>query len=415
MSMDRLLRAWPIAAILTFALSIRLWRLSLPTGYIFDEVYYAKNANSLLSSAVELDAQGQAEFVVHPPFGKWLIAIGIRFFGNEEFGWRFASAIFGTLSILLIYLIVKKLFNSEFLSITAALLMAFDGLNLVMSRVALLDIFLMFFILLSIYFLIINNLWLSGSAIGLALSIKWSAAFLIPLFILFVVVYNKVTFRNLLKVMGQFTLLPISIYFASWSGWIFSSQGWARQSESNVFASLWNYHLQILDFHQGLDDKHAYQANPWSWLVLGRPTSFYYESPSDCGAEKCAQEILAIGTPLLWWISIFAVAITFGFLVTKLERAAAIILLGFAGTYLPWFFIQSRTTFYFYSISTLPFLILALIYCFNQLLNSAIYRKYIISFVVLVAINFIYFLPIYLGISIPYSQWLSRMWFESWI
>jgi dolichyl-phosphate-mannose--protein O-mannosyl transferase len=415
MSMDRLLRAWPIAAILTFALSIRLWRLSLPTGYIFDEVYYAKNANSLLSSAVELDAQGQAEFVVHPPFGKWLIAIGIRFFGNEEFGWRFASAIFGTLSILLIYLIVKKLFNSEFLSITAALLMAFDGLNLVMSRVALLDIFLMFFILLSVYFLITNNLWLSGSAIGLALSIKWSAAFLIPLVILFVVIYNKVTFRNLYKVVSQFTLLPISIYFASWSGWIFSSQGWARQSESNVFASLWNYHLQILDFHQGLDDKHAYQANPWSWLVLGRPTSFYYESPSDCGAEKCAQEILAIGTPLLWWISIFAVAITFGFLVTKLERAAAIILLGFAGTYLPWFFIQSRTTFYFYSISILPFLILALIYCFNQLLKIANYKKYIISFVILVAINFIYFLPIYLGISIPYSQWLSRMWFGSWI
>jgi dolichyl-phosphate-mannose--protein O-mannosyl transferase len=415
MSMDRLLRAWPIAAILTFALSIRLWRLSLPTGYIFDEVYYAKNANSLLSSAVELDAQGQAEFVVHPPFGKWLIAIGIRFFGNEEFGWRFTSAIFGTLSILLFYLIVKKLFNSEFLSITAALLMAFDGLNLVMSRVALLDIFLMFFILLSIYFLITNNLWLSGSAIGLAISIKWSAAFLIPLVILFVVIYNKVTFRNLYKVVSQFTLLPISIYFASWSGWIFSSQGWARQSESNVFASLWNYHLQILDFHQGLDDKHAYQANPWSWLVLGRPTSFYYESPSDCGAEKCAQEILAIGTPLLWWISIFAVAITFGFLVTKLERAAAIILLGFVGTYLPWFFIQSRTTFYFYSISILPFLILALIYCFNQLLNIANYKKYIISFVILVAINFIYFLPIYLGISIPYSQWLSRMWFESWI
>jgi dolichyl-phosphate-mannose--protein O-mannosyl transferase len=415
MSMDRLLRAWPIASILTFALSIRLWRLNLPTGYIFDEVYYAKNANSLLSSAVELDAQGQAEFVVHPPFGKWLIAIGIRLFGNEEFGWRFASAIIGTLSIILIYLIVKKLFNSEFLSITAALLMALDGLNLVMSRVALLDIFLMFFILLSFYFLIINNLWLSGSAIGLALSIKWSAAFLIPLVILFVVVYNKVTFRNLYKVVSQFTLLPISIYFVSWSGWIFSSQGWARQSESNVYASLWNYHIQILDFHQGLDDKHAYQANPWSWLVLGRPTSFYYESPRDCGAEKCAQEILAIGTPLLWWISIFAVAITFGFLVTKLDRVAAIILLGFAGTYLPWFFIQSRTTFYFYSISILPFLILALIYCFNQLLNSAIYKKYIISFVILVTINFIYFLPIYLGISIPYSQWLSRMWFESWI
>jgi dolichyl-phosphate-mannose--protein O-mannosyl transferase len=88
--MDRLLRAWPISAILTFALSIRLWRLNQPSGYIFDEVYYAKNANSLISSAVELDGQGQAEFVVHPPLGKWLIAIGIRVFGNSEFGWRFA-------------------------------------------------------------------------------------------------------------------------------------------------------------------------------------------------------------------------------------------------------------------------------------------------------------------------------------
>ena len=216
MSMDRLLRAWPISAILTFALSIRLWRLNQPSGYIFDEVYYAKNANSLISSAVELDGQGQAEFVVHPPLGKWLIAIGIRVFGNSEFGWRFASAIFGTLSILLIYLVVKKLFNSEFLSITAALLMTFDGLNLVMSRVALLDIFLMFFILLSFYFLIINNLWLSGSAIGLALAVKWSAAFLIPLLIIFVVIYNKINFKNFFKVIYMFHIKISLTYIKIW-------------------------------------------------------------------------------------------------------------------------------------------------------------------------------------------------------
>jgi len=354
MSMDRLLRAWPISAILTFALSIRLWRLNQPSGYIFDEVYYAKNANSLISSAVELDGQGQAEFVVHPPLGKWLIAIGIRVFGNSEFGWRFASAIFGSLSILLIYLVVKKLFNSEFLSITAALLMTFDGLNLVMSRVALLDIFLMFFILLSFYFLTINNLWLSGSAIGFALAIKWSAAFLIPLLIIFVVIYNKINFKNFFKVLNQFVFLPILIYVISWSGWIFSGKG-------------------------------------------------------------CAQEILALGTPILWWSSIFAVAICFGFLITKLERSVAIILVGFAGTYLPWFFIQNRTTFYFYSISILPFLILSIIYCLNLLIINIKYKKYVLGFIFVVALNFIYFLPIYLGVSIPYSQWLSRMWFESWI
>ncbi|NBQ60214.1 MAG: phospholipid carrier-dependent glycosyltransferase, partial [Actinobacteria bacterium] len=190
MSATRLLRITPMTAILAFSLAIRLWRLNLPAGYIFDEVYYAKNANSLLTSAVELNGQGQAEFVVHPPLGKWLIAIGIKIFGNNEFGWRFVAAIFGTLSILLLYLIVKKLFNSEFLSVTAALLMSLDGLNLVMSRVALLDIFLMVFILVTFYFLLINNLWMSGFALGLALATKWSAAFLIPFIFLFLAIYN---------------------------------------------------------------------------------------------------------------------------------------------------------------------------------------------------------------------------------
>lgn len=415
MSATRLLRITPITAILAFSLAIRLWRLNLPAGYIFDEVYYAKNANSLLTSAVELNGQGQAEFVVHPPLGKWLIAIGIKIFGNNEFGWRFVAAIFGTLSILLLYLIVKKLFNSEFLSVTAALLMSLDGLNLVMSRVALLDIFLMVFILVTFYFLLINNLWMSGFALGLALATKWSAAFLIPFIFLFLAIYNKVNFKAILKLISQFVVLPILVYIISWSGWIFSVKGWARESGSNIFASFWNYHIQILDFHRGLTEKHSYQANPWSWLVLGRPTSFFYDSSGNCGNEKCAQEILAMGTPILWWSSIFAVAITFGFFIRNLERSAAIILFGFAGTYLPWFFIQDRTTFYFYAVSTLPFLILSLIYSFEKLIKLRNINKFIVIFIILVAINFIYFLPIYLGITIPYSHWLSRMWLPSWI
>lgn len=81
---------------------------------------------------------------MHPPFGKWLIGIGIKLFGNNEFGWRSSSALFGSASVLLIYLITKRLFKSEFLALLAAVLMAVDGLSLVMSRVALLDIFLMF-------------------------------------------------------------------------------------------------------------------------------------------------------------------------------------------------------------------------------------------------------------------------------
>ena len=415
MNRARLREIAPISLIIAFALILRLWRLNLPKSYIFDEVYYAKNANSLIRNGVELNAQGQAEFIVHPPLGKWLIGIGIKVFGNDEFGWRISAAVIGTLSVVLIYLITKELFKSVFLSNIAAALMAFDGLALVMSRVALLDIFLMFFILLAFYFLIKNNIWLSGVAIGLAAATKWSAIFLIPFFILLTINYFQIEPVKWLKRAAQYIFLPSLVYLLSWSGWIFTSGGWDRQSGSNVFTSLWKYHTAILDFHRNLVETHLYAANPWSWLILGRPTSFFYETPSGCGVSSCSQEILAIGTPILWWAGIFAIAVTFGFFVTNRDRISMIILAGIAGTYLPWFLIQSRTTFYFYAISILPFLILALIYSFNWALKYGDYRKQIIGFLVVVALNFIYFLPILLGIEIPYSQWLSRMWLKSWI
>ena len=415
MNKSRLREFAPITLILGFALTLRLWRLNQPKGYIFDEIYYAKNAASLINDGVELNAQGDAEFVVHPPLGKWLIGLGIKAFGDNEFGWRISAALVGSASVLLIFMITKSLFNSLFLSNTAAALMSLDGLHLVMSRVALLDIFLMFFILLAFYLILQNNLWLSGVVIGVAGATKWSAFFLIPLLILLTINFSKFHWSTLVRRIGQYILTPLGIYFISWSGWIFNSKGWGRDSGSNLFSSLWNYHREIITFHRELTETHAYAANPWSWLVLGRPTSFYYQTPTNCGASSCSQEILAIGTPMLWWVGVFAIAITFGFFISKPDRISAFVLVGIAGTYLPWFFIQDRTTFYFYSISILPFLILSVINLMNWALNKGLDRRYLYGYLVLVGVNFIYFLPILVGLEIPYSDWINRMWLPSWI
>ena len=252
MTRPRLLQIKPITLIIGFALSLRLWQLDRPKGYIFDELYYAKNANSLISNGVELNADGEAEFVVHPPFGKWLIGFGIKVFGNDEFGWRISAALIGTASVFLIYLITQQLFNSIFLSNTAAILMALDGLNLVMSRVALLDIFLMFFILLSFYFLIKEQIWLSGLIIGLAAATKWSAVFLIPFLLLLTINMRVIEPMKWLKRLSQFVFLPAVIYLISWSGWLLTNTGWSRDSTSNPITSLLHYHGEILDFHQGL-------------------------------------------------------------------------------------------------------------------------------------------------------------------
>jgi len=102
-------------ALTLVALVMRLWHLSTPKGFIFDEVYYAKNAHSLVLHGVELKSNGSAEFIVHPPVGKWLIGFGIKLFGFNEFGWRFSSALIGALSVGLMFLVAKNSLITTFL------------------------------------------------------------------------------------------------------------------------------------------------------------------------------------------------------------------------------------------------------------------------------------------------------------
>ncbi len=88
--------------------------------------------------------------MVHPPLGKWLIAVGERFFGFNSFGWRISAAVVGTLSVLLLIRIARRMFRSTILGCAAGLLMALDGFHFVLSRIALLDIFLLFCIVLRV-------------------------------------------------------------------------------------------------------------------------------------------------------------------------------------------------------------------------------------------------------------------------
>ena len=416
------------------SLLLRLFNIASIKSFIFDEVYYVDGARDLLAYGVEVDGSA-AEFVVHPPIGKWMIASGIKLFGDNPLGWRIATAVAGSLMILLVAAIVHRLFYSPFLTIIASALMAVDGMALVHSRTALLDNFLALFILTGAYFFIRKNYYLTGIFFGLAIATKWSGLYFLALFGL-IALYRAFTFFNgkdllkpTLRVIGAFGLTPIAIYLASWSGWFFSDRGWKRDSDSNPFIALKNYHEEILNFHRNLSTAHNYEANPWSWLIQGRPTSFFYETPSGCGADSCSQEVLALGTPLLWWSATIALAIVFGYWIRSIalrrtDPAATIIIAGIAAGYLPWFFFQDRTVFTFYVIVFQPFMVLALIYCAQLFLShqrrkSA--RSYqlgefgIIALLALIAINFIYFLPLYMGELITYQEWINRMWLPSWI
>ena len=157
---------------------------------------------------------------------------------------------------------------------------------------------------------------------------------------------------------------------------------------------------------------------------MGRPTSFFYASPSGCSNDNCAQEVLALGTPILWWVGTVAVAVVVGYWIRSLinhhiDAAANLVVLGLAAGYLPWFAMQQRTVFSFYAIIIEPFLIIAIVYCAKLLLGSGL--KPVLSQLIVggvfavIALCFLFFLPLFTGQIITYEDWNLRMWFESWI
>ena len=195
-------------------LIIRFGNLANPRLLIFDETYYVKDAYTLglFGSERNWQADANADFemgnlsgfldtaayVVHPPFGKWVIWLGMQLFGADSaFGWRFATALLGTLMIPLVIIIARRLIGSNFFAAVAGLMMALEGLSITLSRTAILDGILAFFALLAFYFVIRDQeawerrlrharsnglvirgwLLLAGIALGLAIGVKWSGLY----------------------------------------------------------------------------------------------------------------------------------------------------------------------------------------------------------------------------------------------
>jgi len=239
--------------------------------------------------------------------------------------------------------------------------------------------------------------------------------------------------EKLLKRITQYIFIPLAVYLVSWAGWFFNTSGydrnWAQSQPHSFFSfipgpirSFWHYQSEIYNFHTTLTSSHPYAANAWSWLIMARPTSFYYQSPKGCGVSACAQEVLALGTPLLWWSGVAAIAVTFGYWIARREWQSGLLLLSLAAGYLPWFAWQKRTVFNFYTIAFEPFVILLIVYCLAKFLEPneegvvpKFRRNTSYGFLAVIVLNFLYFLPLYFGSVITYSHWSSLMWFPSWI
>jgi dolichyl-phosphate-mannose--protein O-mannosyl transferase len=472
---------------------LRFYRLGTPKTIVFDETYYVGDGYGILRHGVEINhlknadallAQGKTnilgtggELVVHPPLGKVLIAGGEWLFGLTPFGWRFAVALVGSLAILMTARITRRMTRSTLLGCVAGLLLALDGLELVMSRTALLDIFVMFWALAAFGCLVVDRdrsrariaaaadagtggdegpalgirWWraAAGLCLGAAVASKWNGIWYLPAFGLLTVAWDigarraagyVAPWRGALVRDGKwlpvtFAVLPLAAYLASWSGWFASPYGYDRNWAAlhgnttpvwSALDSLYQYNKYMLQFGLGLTTGHPYKSQPWTWLLMSRPVSFYYATPKTCGVPNCSQEVLAIGTPLIWWASIPALLTLLVWWLARRDWRAGAVLLGVAAGWLPWFWFalhDQRTEFYFYAVTFVPFLAIGITLCLGLIIGpsrAAPARRglgAVLSGAYLLAVlwDFYYMYPVVAAQAVPYTSWLARMWYHGWI
>ncbi len=422
---------------------LRFVHLARPRSFVFDETYYAKDAWSLLNYGVERSYAEGADasilggntrvwteapsFVVHPPLGKWMIALGEAVFGMNPFGWRFVTALCGTLAVFVIGRLVRRLTRSDLLGVLAALLLAVDGLAIVEARTAILDSLLAFWLLLATAALLVDRdrtrgrladavtadpagasgagpragwrPWrlVAGLCFGAACATKWNGVFLLAVFGLMAVLWDAGARRAIgvrwpwwaaLRrdaIPAFFSLVGTSVvvYVVSWTGWFASSRGYDRSWAVNnppsgvgrffptALRSWWHYHAEILNFNTGLETPHPYESHPIGWLLMAKPVAFAYTGKlSGEGCEgNCTRAIHALGTPILWWGACLALLVCAWLWLAGRDWRAGLVLAGVLGTWVPWLFFAERTIFSFYAIATLPFLIIAVVLVIGTVLG----------------------------------------------
>ena len=355
---------------------------------------------------------------LHPPLAKLIQALSIKAAGDTPIGWRLPSVIFGTAIIPAVFLFSFLLFGPV-VAVFSTLVISFENLNLVMSRIAMNDIFVTFFILSSFIFTVLYRrsgktryLILTAIFLGLSASTKWTGIYAIGIVFGYLVFYDarkrSFKFRHLLLL-----ILPAAIYLASYG------QFWLQ---GHTVLDFINLHKQIWWYQNRRDLVHPYGTTPifcapkglvgdkyfcpWVWDV--RPTYFSYEQYGENSGY-----IHALGNPLVFW---FGSAAVLYFVVTVLHRKKSegliLVLLGYFAFWVPWVF-SPRILFLHHYLPSIPFLATCLGLGIAKIWQSK-FKLAAILIVGLIALAFFYFYPITSGYPIKTASIEGYMWFKTW-
>ena len=414
--------------------------------FVFDELYFANDARDDLNGRDYLDPE--------PPLAKLIIALGIKLFGFNSFGWRVMPAIFGSAVVPLMYLLARQLVPIRFFAIAAGILTALDGLLFVESRTAVIDIFPIAFVVAAYLAFHLHlradspgrqrwTIVITALLLGLGLASKWTAlAAYGTVVVLLVGLLWRGTVRYDRRTLGvsllSLALLPGLVYALSFTHYLtvhHSLDGFSQAALSlspfrldlgRAWQSLDNWQRWAFNYHYTLRAPHPYYS-PWiSWPVLYRPVAYYYQAQG-LGADRftgqnLVAEIFNLGNPLIWWTSIPALVACAATAIWRRSYPGIFILLAFLAAWLP-FSRVPRGLFLYHMLGGLPLMILAVALVLTWVrqlrlpdrLRSLHGATLAYGYLVAVAALFIYFYPLWTGLPLPYTTWLSHMWVPSWI
>ena len=431
-------------------------RSSFRNSMYFDEIYHGRTAYEFLNGMITYET-------THPPLGKIFISLGVALFGMTPFGWRIVGTVLGILMVPIVYLFGKRLTESTAAAALACVLFSFDFMHFTQTRIATIDVYITFFVILMYFFMyrycqmsfydtpLIKTflpLGACGVCMGLGIACKWTGIYAgAGLAVLFFATlcrrYGEYRFAKtvpqgesygishsrILKTFASntkntigfcmvfFVMIPALIYLLSYLPFVnYSSEG--------LFARMLHNQTAMYNYHSNLTASHPYSSSWYEWPVIKRPV-WYYSSivTGEYGMGGTREGISAFGNPLVWWIGIPAAFYTFYLWAKKKDRTAAFLLIGYLAQYLPWFFV-TRITFIYHYFPSVVFVVLMIVHSLlqakRQLYENRLPAQGFLVPAVLygaaVFALFLLFYPVLSGQPVEASfvdKWLR--WFNSWV
>jgi len=431
-----------LLVILAFSFFTRVYRLDIPEKYMFDEVYHAVTAKLIARNDIRAYEWNNpppephtAVDWLHPPIAKYTQAISMKLFGETSFGWRFSSAIFGVLVILLTARLAYNLFNSKSISLLAALIASLDGLLLTMSRIAMNDIHVTVFILMALnfYTIYLNSnrkrgkfLLLAALSSGLAMGTKWSGVF--SLFIIgffeainliknfftkiskkVLLVKVKTLLKNIFLLFLILVILPSAIYILSYAHMFMLGK------DFNHFIEM---HKNTWWYQTTLNATHPAQSRPIEWFLNSKPVWFDVS-----WTETKRGDIYAFGNPMIFWfgdIFIFTSIIYYIYSLIAMIKAGSwkniifdknsklkkdlskifYLLFAYFAVWLPWQ-VSPRIMFFYHYLPAVPLLSINMAFWLNKLFESNKQHRVLASIILIIfVLTFIIWFPHWTGIEV---------------